>query len=305
MKPDTDKKITITVAIPTRYGGAGLVPTVENIRASKGAEIEKLLVIADRIPIPHDIRERLEELGVSLVWNNEEGTLAKKVKQMIEMCDTDILISTQDDVLFKPDTIARIVDAFNEGEQVTMVATKIAPLPEKSFTGSIIGQAVRIPGRIASLWNRGDNYLAANGRCLSFRTQFAKKFRIPEKLVNLDAFLYFENKRLRGVMRLAEDSVAFIHAPETVQEQVRPSSRFLASQQELAPYFPYNLSHEYRIPFFAGIRAGLAEVALRPLQTICYLFVLAYTRLRRQGTQEALNPFWKIETSTKNVMDKN
>ena len=283
---------TVTIGIPTRYGGVLIIPTIESIQASTGVVINRILVIADKTPISPQEKKHLNELGVELIWNNGEGSWAKKIKQMLGMCTTDIFITTQDDVIFEPQTIAEIVKTFQEEESVTMVSSAILPLPPRTFFESILGAAVRIPHRIASLWNRGDNYLSASGRCLSFRTEFMRKLEIPEHIINSDAFLYFKNKELGGVMRHAPQSIVYIDQPKTLREQLGPSSRYQISKTELSPYFKHDISSEYHIPFCIGTQAVLLEFTRRPIRTTLYLFIFTYTRFYRNTKDKALDPFW-------------
>ena len=292
MNNDAKKQLSITIGIPTRYGGIDLVPTIESVRASIGVVIDRLLVVADRTPIPPEIKNRLRELGVELVWNDKEGTWVKKIKQMLAMCTTDIFITTQDDVIFEPNTVAEIAKAFEEGEHVTMVSSAILPLVAKTFFESILSVGVRVSGRIASFWNGGDNYLSASGRCLSFRTKFMEKFEIPEQIINADAFLYFKNKELGGVMRHASQSIVCIDQPKTLREQLGPSSRYQISKTELSRYFKNDISAEYRIPLYVGVRAVFAEFLRRPFRTLAYVGVFAYTRARRLPITKIANPFW-------------
>ena len=296
-----NKRFTATVGIPTCYGKRAILKTLESIRASEGTVIDRIVVIADRTPFAPEVRKEIEDLGVMFIWNDTEGSQPKKIKQMVDLCDTDILITTQDDVIFDAHAAAEIVNAFCTSDAVTMVSTVIEPLPPKTFVESVLSAAVRIPFRIAKMWNGGDNYLSASGRCLSFRTNLIKKFRIPADMVNGDAFLYFENKRLGGKMCHAIRSVAYIRQPQTVRDQIGPSSRYQIQQDELASYFDVDLTPEYRIPFFVGFSASAIELFRHPINTAFYLPLLAYTRIFRQPVKKAYNPLWDLDHSTKDL----
>lgn len=295
------KPLSVTVGIPTCYGEPSILTTVESILASRDAVIDRFIIISDRIPLPDETRRKLAELKVELIWNTEAGSWARKIRQMVDACDTDILVTTQDDVLFDPHALAEIIRAFDTSGAITMVASMIEPLPPKTLMEGVLSAAVRIPFRISSMWKDGDNYLSASGRCFSFRAAFAKRFRLPEDMMNGDAFLYFENKRLGGRMRQATRSTVYIRQPQNVKDQIGPSSRYQIQKEELSEYFDFDLASEYRIPFRAGFRAVLAELLRHPVNTLLYLPVLAYTRLFRESSEVIFNPMWDPDTSTKDI----
>lgn len=285
-------KTTITIGIPTRYGGAQIIPTIKSIKGSRDIKIDHFLVVADKTPISTEEKLALGNLGVDLVWNDEEGSWVKKAKQMIRMCKTDILIITQDDVLFEKITVSEIVNTFQGDEKITMVSSVILPLPPKTYFESVLDIGVRIVCRIATLWNLGDNYLSASGRCMSFKTEFLKKIEIPDNIINADAFLYFENKKLGGVMKFASESKVYIDQPMTLREQLGPSSRYQMSKTELAAYYKNDIASEYKVPFLIALRGTLAEFIRSPIRTLLYLSVLVYTRLYRNSIKQASNPLW-------------
>jgi len=160
---------------------------------------------------------------------------------------------------------------------------------------------VRIVDRIGQLWNHGDNYLLASGRCLAYRTTHMSTFRIPEKVVNGDMFLYLENRRLGGMFQYVKNAEVYIRCPQTLTDQMGPSSRYQYSQTEMRTYFDFNVADEYKIPFSALFFATFEEFANYPLQTLGYLAVRLYTRLKRQSLSMVTDPVWKVDVTTKNV----
>lgn len=295
-------RLTLTVCISTCYGDISIFPTIESIRASRDVVIDRLILIADRTPIPAASQARLKNLGVEFVWNEKEGSLPSKIAQALAMCDTDIFVTTQDDVIFEPTAIAGIERAFRD-PAVTMVSSVIQPVPAASMRGSLMDSIIRVPGRIARAWNGGDNYLSSSGRCQSFRTRFMKKMRLPE-LVNFDAFVYFENKRLGGRMAVAWDSVVRIRPPQTMREQLRPSSRYQNSRLEVLPAFDTDIATEYVIPAGALVGGFLGELVRYPLAALMYVAVYAYTRLFRLAPSKVLKTSWSADASTKQASAK-
>jgi hypothetical protein len=297
----TNKNFSATVGIPTCYSGESLVRTVESIRNADMGQSVRILVTADRTPMTKSVKDRLQQLKVEVTWNQLEGSQFKKINQMIVKAKTDIYIHTQDDVIFDSKTITSILDAFTKDRKLTMAGVRILPLPQINLFESAMASMLLIVDSISGKWKKSDNYLSSSGRCLAFRTQHLKKFRIPEAVVNGDMFFYLENKKLNGHFRRLDTSKVFIRCPQKLSEQLAPSSRHLYSKKEMEKYFTQDLDAEYKIPLQLVISSLFKVLAKRPIATMFYLAIRIYTYVNRQSEQAVSNPLWKVETSTKSV----
>ncbi len=304
MKKNTkNRKLTVTVAIPTCYGGESLYYTAKSIIGSKGVGTFRFILVSDRNPIKPDLKKRLRALGVELYWNPVEGSQPKKLKQMLDMTTSDLFIFTQDDIDFDPNALQIMVRRFRDDPKLTLLGVAVLPHPKtKSWVGKGMTSLIRMIFNISKQWNKGDNYLAASGRCMAFRTSHFKKYRIPEKMVNTDMFFYLENKRLNGTFAFEPESKVFIHAPARLKDQLGPSSRFQIQQRELKKYFDFDFSGEYRIPRPLLFRVLVTEMLTHPYSFLSYLCVFIYTRVKRQSEQLASNPNWAVDDSTKAVI---
>ena len=293
------KPLSVTVGIPTCYGGLSLVNTVRSIRRSPGGKYIRIIVTADRTPITKEVKAALKKLNTDLYWNDKEGSQTKKIKQMVAKTTTDIYIATQDDITFDDHTISEIISAFEADPSLTMAGVRIRPLPPETFFESAMGSMVRIVDSIASSWNGTNNHLAPSGRCLAYRHKHQSKFRIPESVVNSDMFFYLENKRLGGTFRLIPTAYVSIRCPQEIKDQIAPSSRYLYSKEEMKGYFNQNLDSEYRIPWKYIISAYIRELALRPLPSLYYFLIRLYTLIKRLPRKTVANPVWRVDVSTK------
>ena len=293
------RSLSLTVGIPTCYGGKSLVRVIKSLRASQELVAFQCLVVADSIPIPISIKNELKSLLVDLTENKIPGSQISKVKQIVDQTKTDIFVFTQDDVRFTPEALYEIQKTFIENPEVTMVAAKILPEPPASLFERIIGVGLSIVTNVASTWNRGNNYLSANGRCLAFRTQHLKQMRIPDKLVNTDAYLYFENARAGGTFMVAEKAIVYNPNPTSLSEQLRQTERFLYSKRELTLYFGHLLDLHYRIPRQVFVRAILTTFFTNPIYFLLYVGVYLLGNLKITFFPKDLTPMWKVNLSTK------
>lgn len=292
------KQLSITVGIPTRYAGNSLLKTVQTIYASNNVSDIKCIIVADSVPLSDTLERELKKLGAKVYWNSTPGSQFKKLKQCIDKSKSDIFIFTQDDITFRPDTISEIVKTFSKHPSITMVGTRILPLPPVTLFEKSMTSMLRIVDRVSGSWNKGKNYLSASGRCLSFRLDTLKKFNIRENIVNGDMYLYLENKRVGGEFMRSRKSIVYIRCPQTVKDQIGPSSRYQFSLTELTQYFKFDIKPEYAIPLLVITLATFYEVISHPISAVLYFFVFIYTRIKKQPFY-TISPIWKIDESTK------
>jgi cellulose synthase/poly-beta-1,6-N-acetylglucosamine synthase-like glycosyltransferase len=213
------KNFTFTVGITTHYGEDSIIKTVKSVRASKGVENFRFIIVADSVPINPTLKKNLKKYDVELIENKTESGQIKKKKQILERCKTDIIIFTQDDVIFESNTISKIMKAFEKNPRATFVSVHNEPVKATSFVEDIVSVGTKIGNRIAKYWNSSDNYLSVVGRCEAFRTDFAKKhFRFIDKVVSTDAFFYFENKKNGGKHIYLKDAKLYFKNPKTLEE---------------------------------------------------------------------------------------
>ena len=300
---DGKNTLTLTVGIPTCYGGQSLLDTARTLRASTGVGDFRFIIMADRTPIPPEIKNELEHLRVELFWNETAGSQMKKTKKMIAMVQSDILVLTQDDITFLPNTLSEILRTFEANPELTMLGARFLPLEPVTFFESAMASLVRMVDYIGMGWNGKDNYLQASGRCLAFRTEQIKKFDIPENLVNSDTFMYVSNRKLGGSFARPDNAIVYIRCPQRMRDQIGPSSRYQYSKVEMIGYFGKEIAAEYKIPLLS-LFAGFTQEFLRhPISVISYTGVFIYTRIRRQQKSKVVNPIWAVDASTKNVED--
>lgn len=294
--------MTITVGIATCWGGKSLVETVKSLRRARGGKEIKIMVEADRTPLTQDVKTQLNELKVELRWNTVEGSQFKKIKQMIDRAQSDIFISTQDDITFDPDILDAVKMAFASNPKLTMVGVRVFPLASGTPVESALAVMIRLIDRVSSIWNEGNNYLAASGRFLAFRSDHFKKFKLPQTVVNGDMYMYLENKRLGGTFAKVSSGRIYIRPPNRIKDQIGPSSRFQYSQKELNSYFRFDIAKEYRVPMALLLGAFLHELFRHPIQAMLYVCVFVFTRLVKLPGDIVKNPVWKVDLSTKQTI---
>ena len=269
---------------------------------SEGVDDFKILISVDGPTLDKDIEKKLLEINrVEIIHNKERQGQTARNKQITELAQTDLLIMTQDDVKFEPDTVKKIIKAFQDDFELTMAAPKIQPLPPKTFFEKVIHTGTGLVYKVTKKWNKGDNYLASIGRCLAYRTEMIKKFEIDDKIINCDAYYYFENKRLAGNFKYLDDAVVYYRSPQNLKDHLKQVRKFVVSEKELNRYTIMDLNKEYRMPLTAFIQALFSEFFIHPILSISYLIVSFYSRTRSKKFYKEVTRFWDVDASTKNI----
>jgi hypothetical protein len=297
-------KLSVTVGITTCYGDESILDTVRSVRSSKGVKDFDFIIIADRVPISQEIKKELNKYKVRLFENKIESSQVKKQKQILKLCKTDLIIFTQDDVLFERRTLSNVINAFVRNPETTFVSVKNEPVNTTNFVESVINSGTNINNRIAQNWNEGDNYLSVIGRLLAFRSAWIKKsLFIPDDLVSSDAYFYFENKRKGGIYDFLSDTKIIFKNPQNIKEHLRKSSRFQHSKLEMSKFFT-DISNEYAVPKIVALKSLTLELMSNPISTSFYLLMYIYTRFAKLKPSVILKSIWDVELSTKKVIAK-
>ncbi len=293
-----NQQLTFTVGIPTYYGGPALARAVESILTSKDAGKFRLIVSVDGNPLQKNVKESLIKLGAEVIENKERGGQVARIKQMISLCNTDIIILTQDDIQFDLLAIANIIKKFQDNPELTMIGARVKALPAETLFESIIEVGVRMTHYIGDNWKNGDNYLLASGRCLALRSDMAKKIDISDAAINSDAYLYFENKRIEGKFCSMKKAVVYNKSPQKLSEHIKQSKKFEYSKSELQKYMKMDLSDEYNIPKILIIKACAREFFKNPLIVVLYLMVNLYSKIQK-NMYINIKRFWDTDATTK------
>ena len=295
------KNLSLTIGIPTYYGGPALVKAVKTILKSKNVPKFDLIVTVDGNPLDQLITKQLTKLSVKILDNKDRKGQFGRIKQLIKLTKTDLLLLTQDDIIFDPRAIANILEIFHTKPNVTMVGAKVLPTPAETKFEKIVEVGVTGNIKVGENWNNGDNYLLASGRCLAFRTKFVKAFNIPETVINSDAYLYFENKRQGGGFQFASNSIVFNRSPQSLTEHLKQSRKFQISYRENERYSKEDLGNEYKVPTSVKLKVFISQLMQYPLLTPAYLLVNIYTRIAGRNLYKEATRFWDTDVTTKRV----
>jgi cellulose synthase/poly-beta-1,6-N-acetylglucosamine synthase-like glycosyltransferase len=180
-----------------------------------------------------------------------------------------------------------------------MTGTHVQPVKATTWLEKVIEVGVKAHLWIGQRWQKADNYLLANGRCLAFRTKAVKQFNISTQVINSDAYLYFENKCRGGKFRWVEKAIVLNKSPQKLAEYLKQSHRFLNSSRENSDYFNHQISSEYKIPFSLKLKALAHLIVKSPVWTGFYLGLYVLSRLSSWNQSVPKTGVWETDASTK------
>jgi hypothetical protein len=291
-----------TVAITVRVPNISLLKTVESIRATTLDPGTPIIVYADNFSSGHEFEKKLESLNVQALSNEGPGTQFLKYQKMIKMCETELIFLTQDDLVFEKLSFERTIELFRNDPEITCAFMEVLPMQATGFLESVFSVGARIANSVARSWNNGDNYLAANGRCICFRTEFIKQVTLPEKVLNSDGFFYFLNESLSGKMVLAKGAIVYNRSPKKYSEHLNQTGRYRTSRMELEKFFfdkIQNFYERYNIPKKYLLIGLLKSFVSHPLETCVYLGVSFIDAMKTRNIEQFLSPTWAADESTK------
>lgn len=300
MRHNTYKKITFSVGIPTYYGGESLVRAVKSILSSKNVGKFEIVVTVDGNPLERDIKQKLLDLGIKLIENKERGGQVARIKQLIALAKAEVLVLTQDDVLFSENTLSEILKGF-ANDKITMVSGKVQPLKATNIIERIIQTGVSISYTIGRNWSNSDNYFLAGGRCLAFRTSFIKKFSIPNEILNSDTYLYFHNQQMGGKFLHVPKAVYYMRSPKKLSDHLKQSKKYQFVPAEIKKYLNIDVSSAQPLSKKLELYAFLLELVKNPFFTLSYMGVMIYTRIVGRHMYDHVTRFWETDASTKEL----
>lgn len=294
------KKI-LTIAIPTYYGGKDLVKTVKSLFKQNAKFGYDVVVCIDGNPLDPKIESAIKKAGAIVVFSKQRGGQVARMKQVLSMAKTPYIMFGQDDVLYTNNVLSEVVRTLENNKKVTMTACTVLPYKPTSLLEKSLAVGMEIAENVANRWLGGDNYLNQSGRCLVFKTNFVKKFKISEDVISSDAYLYFLNKINGGHFLYSPKGIAYIRLPSKLNEHLKQSQKYQVISQETHNYLDLNLDELQPLPKFDFMVEFVKYLIKKPVLTLIYICVLIYTRAQRNNPFIRTKKFWDTDLSTKSL----
>lgn len=298
---------TVTVAVSAFNEGQNIANFLRSVLQQKedGFTLARILVICDGCT--DETAERARSLGSKKIQVREYRVRCGKSVRLNEIyrnLDTDLLVQSDADVTFAHDhVIADLIGPLAADPLVGMAGGHPMPFPGRTFTEKAVNRTFWAYDRLRSAFRGGDNIFSADGRLLAYRSALVKKIRVPENMIANDMFTYFCCLTQRYKYRYVASAVVNFRSPQTLADQIRQNTRFVAAPARMKRYFPSDLvDRERHIPLPMFLRITVREFLIHPLLCSYIVAVNAYCRVKALLFEHKLSARWDMATTTKQLV---
>lgn len=289
---------TISIGIPTYEAGLSLVYTLQSIyKQTMIDHIKNVYVVVDGRKISKSILKQIHHPKLKVIHFVKRKGQAARINDLFNISNSDLLILSNDDVLFEENTVKNVLSFKEKFDLMTSRLTTIHP---HSFFERIIHTGKKINDFVSLNWKSADNYLCCNGRLVILSKRLYKRMSIPEKIWNNDAYMFLYSKIHKFRVVNGENIKAAFKLPSNLNEHLNQSNKFQKSYSDNQRYFSEDILSYYKIPNIIKIRGLLYEFKQSPIYTSLYIVLLIYTRFKgRRSNIQHSRGFWKTDKSTK------
>ncbi len=295
---------TVTVAISAYNEGQNLTAFLKSVLAQKeqGFLLKNIWVYSDgstdnTVKIARSIKNRKIKIFVYKKRLGKSTHLNKIYKDLT----SDFLVQSDADVvLAHPLVIYNMIRPLVTGKKVAMCGGN--PIPEKgqTFIENAVNYSFNAYAPLRKILRGGNNIFSADGRMLSYKKELVKKINIPATMIANDVFTYFCCKTFGYKYKHVEIAIVHFRSPQTIRDQIKQNTRFVAGKERMKEYFNRNLvSFEFSIPRRMLFGLMLYQLIQHPIHCVVIFVINSYCRFKASTTDQKMTALWKVAASTK------
>jgi len=299
-------KPTVTVAISAYNEGKNIKAFLNSVLSQKqdGFKLEKILIISDgSTDSTATLIRAFRSKDIELHEYKDRQGKSKRLNEIYTCLKSNILVQSDADVIFShPFVIRDIIKPIIKDRTIGMCGGNPIPLKAETFTEKAINLTCEVFIKFRKSIRGGNNVFSVDGRILAYQKEFVKKLYIPYDMIANDAYTYFCCLTLGYKYKFVESAVVLFRSPQTLKDQIRQNTRFLAAPIRMTHYFPKELiKREMHIPLNVLLNKLLMQSLKHPI--LCtYIFIInRYCSIRARILEKKLNAKWDIANSTKKL----
>lgn len=300
-------KPTVTVAVSAYNEGKNISTFLTSVlkQSEMIFEINKIIVVSDGSTDNTGLMVGLfKDSRIQLWISRERRGKSYWLNEIYKTLISDFLIQSDADVVFDNErVVTNMLKPMINNHRVVMCGGNPTPLEGETFIERSVNITTSAYRRFRKSVRGGNNVFSADGRLLAFRKQFIKNVRIPETMIANDAFAYFCCITSGRLYRFVPDAVVRYRSPQTIADQIRQNTRFLAASKRLAKYFdPAVVAREYEIPKQMYYPSILSEAVAHPIHSCVIFMINRFCFLKSRLVEHRLNGRWTIASTTKKLL---
>lgn len=300
------KSPTITVAVCAHNEEQNIIPFLESVLSQRedGFVLQEIIVISDG-STDETIKkaESINSPKIQIINHPSRIGKSSHLNTLYHMLTSDILVQSDADVTFAhPYVISNIIKPLKSDATVAMCGGHPTPLMAKTFTESAVNCTCEVFMELRQSVRNGSNILSADGRLLAYRRELVQQITVPADMIANDAFTYFSCLHFGYRYHYVRDAVVHFRSPQTLRDQIRQNTRFIAAPARMAKYFSEDLvKNEYAIPFNTALTLMVRQFMLHPIRCTYIFLVNRYCQYKAKHVERKLSAMWQIADTTKQL----
>lgn len=301
----TKKLPSLTIGIPAYNEEGNIINIIESIQRQKvqHAKITSILVICDGCTddtVRLVSKYRSSKHKLKMIVNPSRKGKAYRLNQVFKSINTDIFIQVDSDIIFENEQVLdSLIKKISSSTNEVLAAGNTIPLKPITFTEKAIMSTFNLYYQLRYITHGGNNIYSADGKLMGYSKKLYKKMHFPKNLISEDAYGYLFCFQHKYTYLFATDAVVRYRLPNTLIDQIKQNSRFLAGVRQLDHMFDVSMmSRAYLKPkgmFVVGLMKAFIK---NPILTVYIKIINLYCKLL-SSHEEYNNAKWDVSASTK------
>lgn len=301
MEKNKNKIYTITIGIPAYNEEANISYLLDSLisQREEGFVVEKILVVSDGSNDKTVEKvKRFKGGKISVIDNKERNGVAFGQNQIIQNCNSDILVLLNADIKIESSLFLNFLLSPIKKNGADLVSGNLSVLNSENFFGKILRASAFLKDYMFENHKLGRNIYTCYGPVRAFSRKLYKEMIFPGS-IGEDAYSYLFCQFRGFTYAHAVAAVAFVKLPENFSDHLKQSIRFIQSKRKFIDIFGEKfVEEEYKIPLGLAIKSTVYSFFRSPLYTFCYLAVNLMVNFKSKN-YPVIPEQWKISSSSK------
>lgn len=297
------KKPTVTIGIPAYNEEANIGNLLRQllVQKEKGFVLEKIIVASDgSTDDTVNVVKSFKDPRISVLDNKERCGVASVQNQIIKLCESEILILLNADILIKGrGFLDRFVRRLIESK-ADLVSCRLKPLFPTNLFEKALYISVLVKTDVYESFNGGRSLFTCHGTARAFSKRLYKNFKFPQT-VSEDAYSYLWCVLNGYKYDYAREAFVYYKLPDNLRDHEKQSARFYKGQKKLQEIFGReSVKKAHNLPKSLILKKSIKHLFKSPVEATIYILVLIFMKAKSHiGGEPKIA--WDISKSTRSL----
>lgn len=299
-------KPTVTIAVSVYNEEENIQSFLKSIIAQKeeGYVLEKILIISDgSSDRTIEIARKFRSPKLHIKDYKTRTGKSTRLNEIYSSLRSELLVQFDADVqLAHPLVVHDIIQPLIKEKNVAMCGGHPQPIPGVTFTEKAVNCTFDAYAPLRKTYRGGNNVFSVDGRILSYKKELLKKIIVPADMTANDAFTYFACLTNGYQYRHVSTAVVLFRSPQTVKDQIKQNTRFLAMPSRMSLYYSEEIVKKERsLPLWLQAKIMFLQFYKHPIMCSYIFAINIYCRLKVKSYNKYISAKWQMAQSTKNL----